>query len=155
MRGRVRDEDPEFYTALVNGLVVVGFLDRSQTKTVLPELQEARRRALQLGPENPRVVLMDAGAIFNSPPESGGSRERGIARWMEAIALLEAEANATAVDPITPRWGYALAQGWLASLYLSMTPPERENARAAAEAALRLRPDFWWVRTQVQPQLRE
>jgi hypothetical protein len=151
----LRDTDPEFQTALVNALVVVGFLDGSQFKTVLGELTAVRRKAVEQGPRNPRVVLMDAGAIFNSPPEAGGSRERGLARWEEALSLFEAESNATMVDPIVPRWGYALAQGWMATLYLRMTPPQKENARRAADAALRMRPDFWWVRDQVLPQLRE
>lgn len=148
-----RATDPEFQTALVNALVVVGFLDRPGFAAVMPELTAARKRALELGPANPRVVMMDAGAIFNSPPESGGSMERGLARWREALALFEAESKADSVDPIAPRWGHALAQGWIATMYLRMTPPKRENAREAAEAALRMRPDFWWVRDQVLPKV--
>lgn len=150
-----RAADPEFHTVLVNALVVVGFLDGSQFKTVMAELSAARKKALELGPDNPRVALMDAGAIFNSPPEAGGSRERGLARWQEALQLFDAEAKTKAADPIAPSWGHALAYGWVSGLYLRMTPPQKENARTAAETALRMRPDFWWVRAQVLPQLRE
>ena len=151
----LRGDDPEFHTALVNGLVVVGFLDGTQFKTVLPELTAARVKAIELGPRNPRVLMMDAGAIFNSPPEAGGSRERGLARWEEALRLFDAESNAAAADPIAPSWGHALAYGWVSGLYLRMTPPQTENARRAADTALRMRPDFWWVREQILPQLRE
>ncbi len=150
-----RDKDPEFHTALANALIVVGILDRSQFKQVFAELADVRAKALELGPANPRVVIMDAGIIFNTPVEAGGNPERGIARWQEALKLFEAEANTKAVDPLAPRWGHALAYGWMATLYLRLTPPQKDKAREAAETALAMRPDFWWVRDQVLPQLRE
>ncbi len=149
-----RESDPEFQAALANALIAVAILDKPQFMTIAPELAGVRKRALELGPKNPRVVIMDAGMIFNNPPERGGSQDRGLARWQEAMELFEAESNAKTIDPIVPRWGHALAQGWLATLYLRMTPPQKENARRAADAALRMRPDFWWVREQVLPQLR-
>ena len=150
-----RESDPEFQTALANALIVVGFLDRPQWKNILTELMAVRRRAVDLGPDNPRVAMMDAGVIFNTPPESGGSRERGVARWEEALKLFEVEVAAKTIDPIAPRWGHALAYGWITGLYLGMNPPQKENARNAAETALRMRPDFWFVREQVLPRLRE
>jgi hypothetical protein len=150
-----RDSDPEFHTALANALIVVAVLDRSQFSKVSLELMTARRRALELGPDNPRTVLMDAGMIFNTPPEVGGGQEPGLARWQKALSMFEAESNATTADTVAPRWGHALALGWLANLYLGMTPPQKDSARRAAESALRMRPDFWFVREQVLPRLRE
>jgi hypothetical protein len=150
-----RAGDADFHAALANALIVVAILDPPQFRAVATELAGVRRRALELGPDNPRVVMMDAGMIFNNPPERGGGRERGLARWQEALRLFEAEANASAVDPVAPRWGQALAHGWMAGLYLATAPPQQERARAAADAALRMRPDFWWVREQVLPRLRE
>jgi len=150
----LRDKDSEFHTALVNALVVVGFLDGSQFRTILPELMGERKIALELGPTNPRAIVMDAGVIFNSPPESGGSKERGLARYQEAARLLDAAANATGIDPIAPAWGHALIYGWLAIVHLRMTPPQKDEARKAADIALRMRPDFWYVRDQILPQLK-
>jgi hypothetical protein len=152
---RVRENDPEFHTALVNALIVVAVLDPSQFQKAAAEIAPARRKALELGAANPRVVLMDAGMIFNNPPEHGGGLEKGLARWHEALRLFELEANAKAVDPIAPRWGHALAYGWLPDMYLRMTPPDRDKARTAADHALQMRPDFWYVREQVMPRLRE
>ena len=150
-----RPDDPEFQSALANALIAVAVVDRPQFAAMANELAGVRQRALEIGARNPRVVLMDAGMIFNNPPERGGSQERGLARWQEALDLFEAESKATTVDPIAPRWGHALAQGWMATLFLRMTPPQKENARRAADAALKMRPDFWWVREQVLPQLKE
>jgi hypothetical protein len=150
-----RDTDAELQTALANALIVVGILDKAQFKERFAELPAVRARALELGPSNPRAAIMDAGIIFNTPVDAGGNPERGIARWQEALKLFEAEANARAIDPLKPRWGHALAYGWMATLYLRLTPPQTDKAREAAETALAMRPDFWWVRDQVLPQLRE
>ena len=150
-----REKDPEFQTALVNALIVVGILGKHIADApFMAELRAVRLKALELGPTNPRVVWMDAGVIYNSPPESGGSRDRGLVRAEEAIRLLDAESEAETVDPLAPRWGGALFYGWIANMYLTASPAQKEKARAAADTALRMRPDFWWVKEQVLPQLR-
>jgi hypothetical protein len=150
-----RERDPEFHTALANALIATAVLGRTQFAAILTELQAVRRKALDLGPDNPRAVLMDAGIIFNSPPEMGGSQERGLARWREALRLFDAESRARMVDPLAPRWGHAIAWGGMATLYLRTTPPRKDEARRAAETALGMRPDFWFVREQLLPKLRE
>ena len=87
----VRQGDPEFHTILANALIATAVLGRTQFTLILAELQSVRRRALDLGPANPRTVLMDAGIIFNSPPDMGGSQERGLARWRDARRQFEGD----------------------------------------------------------------
>ena len=58
--------------AVANALIPVMLLDRPQFPTVFAELKQVRQRALELGPKNPRVVLMDAGIIFNDPSRKPG-----------------------------------------------------------------------------------
>jgi tetratricopeptide (TPR) repeat protein len=139
---------------LANALISLAFAKPDGFRTHRTELGEARRRALELGPRNPRVVLMDAGVVFNSPPEVGGSQEKGLLRWAEAIELFEAEAASPVRDPLRPRWGRALAYGWLPDLYLAMKPARLAEARIAAATALSLCPDFWYVRERVLPRLK-
>lgn len=150
-----RAGDSEFQTMLANALVANGILDRARFKELWAELATVRKKALALGPKNPRALIMDAGIIYLAPPDQGGGREKGLARWDQAGRLFEAEANAPSDDPLAPRWGYVLYHGWSANLYLSMTPPLTARAKSAADAALALRPDFWYVRERVLPQLRE
>ena len=153
-RALQRDEhDPEVITMLVNGLIVVAVLDRPRLPSLAPEVARLRRRAIELAPANPRVVMMDAGMIFNNPPEYGGGREKGLARWLEAMELFEREERSPAADPLRPRWGRPLAYGWLADLYLRLEPPQQDKARDAANTALKMRPDFWYVNEQVLPKL--
>jgi hypothetical protein len=90
--------------------------------------------------------MLDATLLFYSPQP--GARERGLARWQETLQLAAAEKTD---DSTRPDWGRTLAEGWLANLHLMTTPPDLATARALAGKALRERPDWWWVATQVLP----
>jgi hypothetical protein len=138
---------------LANSLIGVMFTDKSQFATALAELRQVRQKPLALDPNNPRVVQIDAGIIFNDPSEPNGHK-RGIERLNEALGLFDVEAGSKSIDPLAPRWGHASAFGTLATFYLRLTPAQTEQARAAAETALRLRPDFWYVHQQMLPQLK-
>jgi tetratricopeptide (TPR) repeat protein len=140
----------EFQCQLVSSLISLAVVDGTKMAQVLPEVGKLRKRALELAPENPRVVMMDAGMIFNTPAQYGGSKEKGIERWLEAIRLFEAE---HVEDPVQPEWGRALAYGWASNLYLQMSPPRTAEAKEMANRALALRPDFWYVMTQILPKL--
>ncbi len=148
-----RSDLSDFHTGLANALIVVGSLDPAQFPALIKEISDARRRALDLGPSNPRALLMDAGIIFNTPRERGGDQQKGIDRWLEAIRRFEEEQRSPPANPLMPAWGLPLAYGWLSQVYLNATPPRVEEARKAAETALALRPDFWFVREQILPKL--
>jgi hypothetical protein len=146
-------DDADAQAMLANALIGFAFATPDGFRTVREELTRARRRALELGPTNPRVVLMDAGMMFGTPQAAGGSQEKGIQRWLSAIDLFESEAGQIAPHPLAPRWGRALAYGWLCQLYLATTPPRTADAKKAAATALSLRPDFWYVRERILPRL--
>jgi hypothetical protein len=150
----LRSDLSDFHTGLANALIVVVSLDRGRFPALAKEIVDARRRALDLGPTNPRALLMDAGMIFNTPPERGGDQQKGIDRWLEAIHRFEEERRSPPANPLMPDWGLPLAYGWLSQIYLNATPPRLEEARHAADTALELRPDFWFVREQIVPKLR-
>ena len=149
----LRPDDVEFQTMAANAMIGQAVIDSEKFQALVPEIAAARKKALELGPRNPRAVMMEAGMIFNIPPERGGSQEKGIARFVEALAFFDEEAAAPAADDLEPRWGRDLAHGWLAGMYLRLTPPPLEKARAEVDKALFLRPDFWFVREVLVPQL--
>ncbi len=148
-------DDAEAHALFANALIGLAVTTPNGFQAVRDELFGARHRALELGPTNPRVVLLDAGMVFNTPPAMGGSQEKGLQRWLQAIDLFEAEARSQPADPLTPRWGLALAYGWLSQLYLAMEPPRMSEARRAAAHALSLRPDFWYVKVRILPRLKD
>jgi hypothetical protein len=147
---QLEPENAEFISLLAQTMISAASIERSRFAHVGAEISKLRKRALELAPHNPRVIMMDAGLIFWAPPERGGGKEKGIARWLEAIRLLETEKIS---DPLAPDWGNGLAQGWVSNLYLQMTPSRPEEARKLADEALKLHPEFWWVKTQVLPKL--
>lgn len=147
-----RPDDPEALAILAWALSAQAFIEPARWTELSPKVTANRRRAVELGPDNPRVMIMDAGMTFFTPAQFGGSQERGVERWLEALRRFEAEAVA---DPVEPDWGRAEAHGWLANLYLTMTPPRHPEARRMADRALELRPDFWYVATQVVPRIED
>ena len=139
-------DDGETHGLLSWMLMALATSDRARFPELAPKVSEHRKRALALLPASPRNVMLDATMLFYAPkPEL---RERGLARWQEALSLTAAEKTD---DPTLPDWGRTLADGWLANLYLMTTPPRAEDARRHAEKALAERPDWWWVKTQVLP----
>lgn len=142
----LRPNDADTRALMAWTLMAIASADHSRWSEVSSELAEQRRRAVALAPKNPRVMIMDASMMFYAPPAAGGSQERAVAQWRDALNVFEAEKLS---DPLSPDWGGALAYGWLANLYLQMAPPRIADARSMAAKALAMRPDFWWVTTQV------
>ncbi|MCI0433855.1 MAG: hypothetical protein L0271_09395 [Gemmatimonadetes bacterium] len=145
-----KPDDVETLAILAWALNGLAFTDQKRFNEILPEMNALRERAVRLGPENPRVVVMDASLMFWTPPERGGGQARAVDRWLDGMKLLDAE---KVTNPVEPAWGRALFEGWLAWFYINMTPPRKAEARQMAARALELRPDFWWVATVVMPQI--
>lgn len=122
----------------------------SPMKTMLlgPRVGKAARKAKQLAPDNPRVVLSAAISDFNTPEMFGGSKEKGL-QGLKRAAELFAQEEPT--DPIRPVWGHREAYAWLGIAYQGQG--ELESARTAFEKALEIDPDFGWVKDWLLPEL--
>jgi tetratricopeptide (TPR) repeat protein len=95
------------------------------------------RKALQLAPKNPRVLLLYAVRAYEHSKVLGGEGGDPCGKLKNAIAAFEAER--TELDQV-PGWGAAEAYVWLARCYL-----DREDAGAARDAlerALLIAPPF-------------
>ena len=150
----LRPDDAEFVVMLADVLIWRLVADPRQFAEVAPEVRALRARALASQPDNPRALIMEAGLIFNTPPERGGDRTKGLALWKRAITLFEQETARPVADPLRPDWGLALSYAWVCDLHLAMRPRQAEEARASARKALELRPDFWYVKDVIAPRLR-
>lgn len=139
-------DDGEVHTLLTWMTMASSFTDSTRFQANVPKVRQHRERALALVPHSPRAVMLDGTLLFYS--RQPGEQEKGIERWLETLRLLDAEKIA---DPTLPDWGRTLADGWLANLYLFTKPARVAEAREHALKALRERPDFWYVKTQVLP----
>jgi hypothetical protein len=141
-------DDAESRVLLAWMLMALATASPERMQQLGPEVRALSKRALELAPQCPRAVMLEATMYCYSPkPEH---RERGFARWQETLKLLSEE---KIDDPTLPDWGLTLADGWLANLILSVDPERAADARTHADKALRERPDWWWLKTQVLPKI--
>ena len=111
--------------------------------------QKALKKAAQLAPDNPRVVLCTAIRDFNTPGMFGGSKEKGL-RGFQRAAELFAQRRADPI-PSSPAWGHSRTYAWLGLAYQDRG--ELALARAAFVKALAINPDFSWVKNVLLPEL--
>jgi tetratricopeptide (TPR) repeat protein len=106
-----------------------------------PKSATQMRRALQLAPKNPRVLLLDAiGAYEHAKAPSSGT-EHSCDKFKNVAAVFDTErAN---VDQV-PGWGAAEAYTWLGRCYLENG--DANTARDALERALLIAPEFGQAR---------
>ena len=110
--------------------------------------QQALKKATQLAPDNPRVVLCTAIRDFNTPGMFGGSKEKGLQGFQRAAELFAREEPN---DPIRPVWGHSRTYAWLGLAYQDRGEPAL--ARAAFAKALAINPHFSWVKNVLLPEL--
>jgi len=95
------------------------------------------RKARQLAPKNPRVLLLDGIGDYERARAAGGDRERALSKFKKAVAAFEAERQD--IDQV-PGWGAAEAYVFLARSYLDHG--DELAARDALERSLLLAPEF-------------
>jgi tetratricopeptide (TPR) repeat protein len=141
---------PDFADAHALLAILTGSLmgsDPSQAEKLRPRLVEAWKAALDVKPQSGRALVLRGMALYATPPQYGGNREKGLEMWREGIALLEKEPPNS---PLAPEWGLAEAWGWYGGALLMNG--DFEQAVSALAHALGLRNDFWWVSRIAMPQ---
>ena len=104
-------------------------------------------QALELAPNNPRVLFLTGTDLYFTPPEYGGDPQLAMERFEQAARLFEKQ---TPSDPLLPDWGHAEVYAWLARGYLEQHP---EKAHAALTKALALDPDYRWAKDVLLPRV--
>lgn len=150
---KLKDDFADAYAAAagVNGWLANSFGPNADRASVLERVYLAYAllsRATILDPHNPRVLWIQGGFQQFAP---GGSVARAIDVYAEM--LKEAERRGLDASSPLPDWGRAEALMSLASAHSSLTPPDLTAARAEASAALKLVPEWSYVRDILLPQL--
>lgn len=126
-------------------------LEPNQVMQTATDLGALLGKAKATAPKNPRVVLVDAMNIFYTPEQFGGSQEKGISRFEEALELFVKQTKSH--ESLLPQWGQEVGYAWLANAYLQLKEPNPEKAKGAFEKSLALRSDFYWVRDIALPRV--
>jgi len=111
--------------------------------------QRLLKRAVELEPNNPRVLWIEAVPYAVLPPERGGNLDRAIELYRKMVD------NATALNPDSPLpdWGKPEALMSLAYAYMTKSSTELRTANENAAEALRLVPEWHYVKDILIPQI--
>ncbi len=149
---RAKDDFADAYASasLVNGWLMTFMLDDPIAMREHLALSQALfARASTLEPKNPRVLWTQAAFFFYSQEKQGGSVPRAIEVYQQMHD--EAERRGTNAASPLPDWGKPEALMSLAFAHLMRG--ESAKARENAQAALKLRPEWSYVKDTLIPQI--
>jgi tetratricopeptide (TPR) repeat protein len=107
----------------------------------------AEDHAVELGANNPRVLLLRAVSAWYKPSAFGGGEDKARDLLQQALRAFAADAPQRPL----PAWGQAEAYAWLGQM--EGKAGKRDAARAAYDKALSLAPDYAWVKYVLKPSL--
>lgn len=150
---RLKDDFADGYAAAASVNGWLGAFEMSRNKsTETPErikkFWSLLARATELEPDNPRVLWVKAVPLLILPPDKGGNLNGAIElyRRMDEVSPAASDAG----SPL-PDWGKPEALMSLAYAHLQQS--ELASASAEAQAALRLQPEWSYVRDVLVPQI--
>ena len=127
-------------------------LNRDNQTVMNQEIENFKRlltRALELDPSNPRAMWIQAIPFAVLPPERGGNIDRAIELYRK---IIERAAPLKPESPL-PDWGKVEGLMSLAYAELHKPSPDVDAAASNARAALRLQPDWHYVKDVLMPQI--
>lgn len=116
--------------------------------TLGPKSSGILSKALEIAPENPRVLLQNGISKFNTPGFFGGDKDKAIQFFEKAIEIYK---TVSEVDSLLPGWGFEESFAWLGIAYLNKG--DKEKARESYSQALKINPEFGWVKYKLLPAL--
>lgn len=126
---------------------------RNDPAAMRERIEQSKRllaRAMELEPDNPRALWVKAAPLLFLPPEQGGNVSRAIEIYHRMDEISPAATDAG--SPL-PDWGKPEALMSLAFAHLQQSPPDLAAANEEARAALRLQPEWFYVRDVLLPQI--
>lgn len=146
---------PDFADAYTAAAIAHGWLanaafypgDAAAWKAHFDAAVRLQKKAEELEPSNPRVLWTKAAFYFYSPPDRGGSIDKAMETYRK-----QAEATKPPVpESPLPEWGKAEALMSLA--YAHMMKKDFDAAHKAASEALKVQPQWQYVREILIPQI--
>lgn len=121
--------------------------DAGSAMAVLPDMQQEQADAERLGPNNPRVWLLEGVGTFFTPEGFGGGATPALEKIRKAAFLFAADHPRRGF----PSWGKAEVLAWLGVVHQKLG--QNAEARSSYEEALKIEPGFNWVKHQLLPGL--
>jgi len=130
-----------------------GYTDR--IKDLIAQSSPLVQQAKAADPNHPRLLWVLGPVYWNTPAERGGGQDKAIAGYNSALEEIR-KRNATApADPLDPTWGEPELLMNLAWSNLNREKPDVATAEQQAQAALKLVPNWHYVRDILIPQIQK
>jgi hypothetical protein len=151
------EKDPTFVDAKVGTISCLGYLafmnrqDQARAKELVGQIVPLVKEAIDIAPDNPRLIWVRGPILWNTPPERGGGHDKAIEnyrRGLEACSKIK-----TSNNPLEPSWGKPELMMSLAYSYLNTTPSDVSAAERSARTALEVVPYWHYVRDILLPQI--
>jgi len=106
--------------------------------------------AMELEPDNPRVLLIAGQNAYYTPKMFGGGKNKAIKKLTLAAACFD---SFKVQNPAYPDWGHEEVYAWLGLVNADLE--EFEKAEAYYKKALEIKSDFNWVINVLMPELKK
>lgn len=135
-------------------LIYLAGADSERRQAILARAGGVVRAVDERGRDNPRALWLLAGRVLSAPPPTGGDAVRAAATYRRGLKAARAESlRAEKPAAWVPAWGAAENLMGLAYVHAQGALTQRDVARAYAEGALALVPDWHYVRDVLVPQI--
>jgi hypothetical protein len=151
------EKDPAFIDAKVGTISCLGYLafmnrkDQARAKELVGQIMPLVKEAIEVAPDNPRLIWVRGPIFWNTPPERGGGQNKAIENYQRG---LEVSSKVKASDdPLDPSWGKPELMMSLAYSYLNTNPADVNAAERYARNVLEIVPYWHYVRDILLPQI--
>jgi tetratricopeptide (TPR) repeat protein len=134
--------------------IYFGRKEMERSRALLDRSNELLKQAEVAAPENPRVAWVLGANLWYRPLERGGGQAKAIETYERALKIARNN-RLTVTEPMEPTWGEAELLMNLAWSNLNKTKPDLNAAESYAQSALRLLPNWHYVRDILLPQIRK
>ncbi len=151
--------DPAFVEPKIGAGSSLGYLmflhrkDPTLMQELLGQSSPLLKEAMATAPDNPRLLWVLGPIRWSSPPERGGGQDKAFEIYNKGLEAIRNQKR-DGVEPLEPSWGEPELLMSLAWSNLNRTAPDLNAAERYAEAALKLVPDWHYVRDILMPQIR-
>jgi tetratricopeptide (TPR) repeat protein len=116
--------------------------------TLSAEINGLLDEAEKADPKNPVTFIVRGEMKYNTPKLFGGSPEEAVKSFNKAVALCEENPDTGIVDT---KWANLESLAWLGRAFAKLE--NYDAAKFAYQKALKIQPDFGWVKYALLPEL--
>lgn len=143
--------DTTFADAQIGELSSLGYLmflhreEMPRLKELAGQMGPVLKRLRASAADNPRFIWVEGPMLWQRTPEQGGGPAKAMEGYRRGLALIRA-GTGRSKDPLDPSWGEPELLMNLAWSQLNAPTPDPDAAEKSARAALKLVPNWHYVR---------